>query len=104
MAYKIRVLVKHPCEAPYFDFISNELVAFQKAVGGYIETFRLTDDITVVCDEEGRLKEKEYCFSWGRVAFCGTCLFVGVSGDQFTDLPYDTMEDFYRAILSGVWA
>ena len=104
MAYKIKVVVKHPGEAPYFDYINNELGAFQRAVGGYIETFRLTDDITVVCDEEGRLKEKEYCFSWSRVSFCGTCLFVGDTGDQFTDLPYDNMEDFYRAILSGVWA
>lgn len=104
MVYNIRVMVKKPGEVPYMDHIPNTLEAFQKAVGGYIETFRITDEMTVVCDEEGRLKNKEYCFSWGRVSFCGTCLFVGVSGDEFTDLPYDTKEDFYKAMLAGVWA
>ena len=104
MSEKIRVMVKPPEEVPYMTYIENDLAAFQKAVGGYIETFRLTDEITVVCDEEGRLKGKDYCFSWGRVSFCGTCLFVGVSGDRFADLPYKTKEDFYRAMLAGVWA
>lgn len=35
--------------------IENDLASLQKEVGGYIETLPLVDDITIVCNEEGKI-------------------------------------------------
>lgn len=42
---------KSPCVEPVFE---NTLEAFQKAVGGYIETVTIASDLVLICNEEGR--------------------------------------------------
>lgn len=49
----INVVVKAPGEAAKITQIENTLEAFQKIVGGYIETFTIATDCTIVCNEEG---------------------------------------------------
>ena len=95
MKQTIRVMIKEPGQIPYMKTIKNELHELQRIVGGYIETFSIGDNMTIICDEEGKLKDKKLSFVWGRVLFVGTCIFCGVDGDEFTDLPYETVNDFY---------
>lgn len=83
----ILVIIKHPGEAPYVDpLFDNTLEAFQKAVGGYIETVTFATDAAIICNEEGRLMGLTHnCTVFG-VDFCGTILVSGVKGDEFSSL------------------
>lgn len=83
----IKVIVVAPNEEPYYLLMENTLKRFQKAVDGYIETATFAEDCCVVCDEDGRLKGKPFCMEFLGTDFVGTCLFVGVDGDEFTDVP-----------------
>ena len=66
--------------------IDNTLEALQKAVGGYIETVTVFSNGCLICNEEGRLLNLEPQEILGETFF-GTCLFVGVDGEEFTDIP-----------------
>ena len=66
--------------------IENTLEALQKEVGGYIETVTMFTDMTIVCNEEGRLMGLEHNLEFAGVDFVGTVLFVGIDGDEFCDL------------------
>ena len=74
--------------------IQNELKPLQEAVGGYLEAVTLASDLTILCDEDGRLKGKIHNCTFAGYEFVGTILAVGVSGDEFTDVPIglDTWE------------
>ena len=51
----IKVFIKHPERLGYTAVIKNELKEMQELVGGYIETVMFTDNLIIVCNEEGRL-------------------------------------------------
>ena len=82
----MKAIKKEPGEQPRIVSIQNTLEALQEAVGGRIETVRLFEDACLVCDEEWRLKGKPYNNILG-VEFGGTVLLVGVSGEEFCDVP-----------------
>lgn len=82
----MKVIGKRPyCKATVIE-IENTLEAFKKEVGGWIETVTLAEDCCIICNEEGRLQGLPYNLTFGGVSFVGTILFVGVKGDEFTDL------------------
>lgn len=66
--------------------IENTLEAMQEAVGGYIETVKLTDDACLICNEEGMIRNLRPQTIL-RHTFFGNVLAVGVKGDEFTDVP-----------------
>lgn len=70
--------------------VDNELRAFQKAVGGHIETFGLKDGGVMIVDEEGMLKQYPHndlaSYISGKHIY-GTALIVGVDGEEFDDVP-----------------
>ena len=86
---KIFVLTKRPGCAPRHVWVSNSLEALQKAVGGYIETVTIAEDLVILCDEEGRLKDKPYNCTICGVDFVGDIVMAGVAGEEFADLPTD---------------
>lgn len=45
----------------YFEEIENTLEAKQKYVDGHIEVIRLTDDIDIILNDEGKLVEMKPC-------------------------------------------
>ena len=68
--------------------IDNTLEALQHEVGGYIETVTLASDLTLICDEEGRLKgktanEPASIFKQGMV---GDVLIVSTDEDDFASV------------------
>lgn len=83
----ILVVIKEPGKAPYVEpCFPNTLEAFQKAVGGYIETLTLCEDLVMVVNEEGLLQGLPYnCKVCGR-PFVGTIVAVGVKEDEFASI------------------
>lgn len=84
---KILVCVKMPGEEPYVDHVPNTLEAFQRLVGGYIESFRIAEDVTLLCNEEGLLRGMPYNATIRGNPFVGPVVAVGVKGEDFCSLP-----------------
>lgn len=89
MADKIKVLSKRPGQPPRSVWMANSLENFQTAVGGYIETFTLAEDLVIICNEEGRLMGLPYNCDICGVSFVGDIIIAGVKGEEFADLPID---------------
>lgn len=53
---RIRIWVKNPGEPPAPVELPNELQALQQVVNGPIEAVTITQDLIVLCNEEGRLR------------------------------------------------
>lgn len=90
---KICVLRKRPGKGQEFIEIENTLAAFQHEVGGYIETFGIASDLTIICNEEGKINGMPYNCTICGETFLGTILLVGVRGDTFKSVPIAEMGD-----------
>ena len=66
---------------------ANTLEALQAAVGGYIEVLPIGEDMALIVDEEGKLKEKAANFALRGDMLVGDVLAVGVQGEDFCHLP-----------------
>lgn len=83
----MKVILKPVGKEPRQILIPNELGMLQQLVDGYIETCTIASDLVLICDEEGRLKDKPFnCNVLGH-PFVGTLLLVGRNGDEFCDVP-----------------
>lgn len=100
MSY-ISALIKRPGEIPRHVNLSNSLEALQKSVDGYIETVTIARDLVVLCDEEGRLKEKPYNCTICGCDFVGDIVIVGRSGTEFQDLPVEWK--ILKKMLPSLW-
>ena len=86
---KITVYALRPDRATgYKTAVSNSLENLQRFVGGYIETVTLFNNLVIICNEEGRLKNLDYCCTILGHDFYGPVLIAGVKGDEFDDLPF----------------
>lgn len=101
MAEKIDALTKRPGSPPRHVWVSNSLEALQKAVGGHIEVVRLATNLVVICDEEGRLKGKEYNCTICGFDFVGDIVIVGTDGEEFADLPVKW--EVLKVLLPQLW-
>lgn len=88
----MRAIIKAPGHPASRVIIPNELELFQQLVGGFIEIFPIASDCVILCDEEGKLKGKPFNCNFCGEDFVGTILFVGVDGDEFTDVPVAALE------------
>ncbi len=98
---KIKVIIKDPGKKPRCVYISNTLENLQKTVGGYIETVTIASDMCIICNEEGRFRNLPYNCDICGVSFVGTIIFVGVSEDEFCDVPVDF--DKAKVLFKGLW-
>lgn len=74
--------------------IEDRLLEYQGLVGGPIETVRLSQELILVCNEEGRLKALET----NRLGIVGPFLVVGDGGEEFRSLT-DMETDVLRRML-----
>lgn len=89
---QILIMIKRPGEEPEVEpLFDNTLEAFQKAVGGYIETVTMCSDLVLICNEEGRLLGLPYNATICGLDFYGTVLAVGVKGEEFCSLKASTI-------------
>lgn len=72
--------------------IENTLEALQGFVDGYIETVNICEDLVVVCNEEGRIRDMDYCCEICGGMFYGPVLICGEDWDEFTDIPMNEQE------------
>ena len=85
----ISALLKRPGEIPRHVNVSNSLEALQKNVEGYIEVITLAEDLVIICNEEGLIKDMPYNCEICGFDFVGPILIVGRKGTEFADLPVD---------------
>lgn len=89
---KISILVKEPKKDAYRKEIDNTLESLQREVGGYIEAATIADGLVLICDEEGKLKNKPANFAFGGDVFVGTVILAGSNDEDFASLPERTEE------------
>ena len=89
---KIKVIIKNPEEEyGHICWISNDLEALQAIVGGYIETVPISenDNVVIICDEEGKLKNKKSNLALGIDVVVGTIIVCGQENENLVDIPWD---------------
>lgn len=102
---KIRAIVKRADEQfGHVTRISNSLKNLQTQVGGYIEC--VTDPagrFVILCDEEGRLKDKPYnCivdFGPYSCDFVGDIIAVGAGYEDFVNLPEEISLKVWKELI-----
>ena len=85
---RIKVFIKKPGQNAYLSYIDNTLEALQKLVGGFIESVTLSEDLCIICNEEGRILGLEPNCTVCGVDFVGPIIFVGIDGDEFASIPF----------------
>ncbi len=83
----MRILMKEPGKGIRAMVIPNELKLLQELVGGYIETYSISEDVLIICNEDGKIMGLPYNCTICGEDFMGNILFVGVDGEDFTDVP-----------------
>lgn len=101
MSKKISVLIKETGKKPRHVNISDTLTNLQKKVDGYIETVTIAEDAVVICDENGRLRDKPWCCTVCGVALVGTVILCGVDGDEFADWPLSYADT--KKLFPNMW-
>lgn len=103
MAHKIDCIIKRPDE-PYGHktAVSDSLENLQKIVGGYIECVYLSEDLVIICNEEGKLLGLEPNMRCGIDYLVGTIIVVGNDGDSFGDIPI-TFSEWKKIVDNGGW-
>ena len=82
----LRVLVKRPGLPLRAEVVENTLRSMQNLVDGPIECVTVTEDLAIVCNEEGRIRGLSPSASILGMQFVGPVAFVGVRGEDFTDI------------------
>ena len=96
---QILVVIKEPGQAPRVEpLFDNTLEAFQKAVGGYIESVTVAEDMVIICNEEGRLRGLPFNVELFGVGFVGTIVVAGVKGDEFASLKSTIIPHILRVL------
>lgn len=85
---KIKAIIKRPDEEfGHMTNISERLENLQRTVGGYIECVSPDPRIVIICNEEGKLIGLEPNMKIPGDIICGTIIVVGISGEDFSDVP-----------------
>lgn len=95
-----RAIIKRPDEEyGHMTNISTRLEALQKTVEGYIEMVKLDQDVMLIVDEEGRIKNNpQYNCTVKGIPLFGTIIAIGYGGEELTDLPI-TFKDWKTKYL-----
>lgn len=85
---KIKGITMRVNEQPQVEEIENDLRAFQRYVGGYIQTIKISDDVVMIVNEEGNLMRLAPNFLCDTIhdVIVGNVIFVGTDGESFTTL------------------
>ena len=94
----LKVIVKQPGKLPEAVVIPDELAAFQRIVGGYIQAVAFNDDNLMIVHEEGKLIGLTPNFMFRNDVIVGPAIFVGVDQEDFADCTL-TEEDVMRLIF-----
>lgn len=103
----MKILVVEPMKKPYMKDIDSGLHSLQREVGGYIEAIYPYEDLVgLVCNEEGKMEGlplNRAIYSKSGEMFdiiAGTFLVVGLSEDNFAELP-DKLAEKYSKLFES---
>ena len=82
----LRAVYVEPNKPAYETEIENTLKALQRAVGGYIEAVSISDGISLVCNEEGKLDNLPGNRRIGKDIIAGSFVIVGNGEEEFRSL------------------
>lgn len=101
---KIKCYVKRPDSRLYSTLISNSLENLQRFVNGYIEAVPVSENIVMICNEEGKLRGMDPNFKWLGDVIVGPVIFCGVSGEEFADMPleFGVFKELFEKIAKEV--
>ena len=87
---ELKIVLKKVGEEPEVMNIENTLEAKQKLVDGWIEVVSVTEDILLVCNEEGKLDNRppNLLFDYDYIA--GDCFFIG---DDYENGDFKSLTD-----------
>lgn len=100
----IRILKKDPDRLDTHTLlIPNTLDMLQKLVDGYIEVvpYPYMENVAIICNEEGLINDMKYNCRLDDYHFFGPIIFVGVDGEDFTDVPAGLEATWKSGIQSG---
>lgn len=83
----MKIIVKKPnkpLEVREVEELTLELM--QQIVGGYIEVLNIGNQMLIVMDEEGKLKQSEFNFTAGKHVIVGTIFFCSEDGVEMVGL------------------
>ena len=95
------IVRKEPGKDAAVDYIENRLEVFQAAVGGYIETVTVAEDLTLVVNEEGRIRGLPFNTTVLGMPLVGTVIAVGVKGDEFASVKGSCVSMVLRMLNKG---
>ena len=96
---QILVILKNPGEEARVEpLFENSLEAFQKAVGGYIESVIFASDAVIICNEDGRILGLPHNCNVLGVDFVGPILIVGIKGEEFCSLRGSSVSRLLRMV------
>lgn len=93
MARILTAIIKEPGWAPGIVEIPDELENYQRIVDGYIECVRWDEDHVMIVNEEGKIDGLPVNFRYGGDVIVGPAVWVGVGGEEFTDVDPDLLEE-----------
>ena len=78
---RVFVVIKEPGKPPRKDVIDNRFEAFQEIIGGYYEPIRFSEDVIIICNEDG----KRLYLAENSMGLVGTFLFIGAADESSAD-------------------
>ena len=78
MSDKINVIIVEPNKEPVIKEIDNTLDELQKIVDGYIEIVNLEDDVDLICNDEGKIRDLPFNRVVNNDVIAGTFIIAGV--------------------------
>ena len=82
----MKVILKEPGRVPEIRDIDESLETLQSMVDGLIEHLTFITGVGMIMNEEGKLRDMEPNFRFGYDMVVGPVIFMGESGEEFTDL------------------
>lgn len=79
----IKVVILAPKKRPQIMEIEDDLLEYQKIVGGYIESVPIGKNLTAIVNEDGKALGLTPNFSIGYFTIVGTAIVVRDTGDVF---------------------
>lgn len=93
MSRLLKAIVKEPGKEPEEFIVTDELKALQNIVGGYMDHRIVKDNMIVLFDDDGRIKNRPYnCWFYG-LDLVGTIVVLGLSRGEFDNCPI-TLDEF----------
>lgn len=95
---ELRVLYKEVNKDAREIIIKDDLEVLHKLVGGYIEVCSLTDDIDIICNEEGKLIGLQPNINLDYDIIVGNIIFVSHKDAEFESLTDEQIKYILREL------